>query len=166
MVVAARTGGSGSTAVYWQTQLPIDYLDTSLVVDTWETVSANLSGGRPARVWYIVLEQTNNGATAETVELEVTINGTAYTFTFANIDSGADYFGYISFNQATGDFDPQITDLPCSTGNSAALNGYDDRTVPFTCANVGLIRVRQTSAVDVTSAQIEVNIRWDKLVGL
>jgi len=40
----------------------------TLVEDTWETVVANLSDGRPVRLWYIRVEQTNNGATAEDIE--------------------------------------------------------------------------------------------------
>jgi hypothetical protein len=35
---------------------------------------------------------------------------------------------------------------------------------PFNAASIGLIRVRQTTAVDGVTAQIEVNIVWDKLV--
>ena len=69
-------------------QIPIDYIDTTLVQNTWETVDADLSDGAPVRILYVIVEQTNNGATGETIELEMTINGTAYTMTFNNIGSG------------------------------------------------------------------------------
>ena len=43
-----RTSAGGPK--YWKTQLPVDYLDTSLTIDTWETVSADLSGGTAQKV--------------------------------------------------------------------------------------------------------------------
>lgn len=152
---------SGKSVVYWQTQLPIDYIDTSLVINTWETVSSNLSGGKPARIWYVLLEQTNNGATDEDIELEITINGTAYTFTQTAV-SGTQYRLRFSYELTGGDFNPVLSTSAVMFGSA----GSGTFSVPFNCSSIGLIRVRQTSAVDVTAAQIEVNIVWDKLVGV
>lgn len=141
----------------WVTQLPIDYLDTSLTVDGWETVSADLSGGLPARIWYMIIEQTNNGAAVENFEIELTINGTAYTFSRDNIPSGADFFGLITHELDTGDFDTYLDADPRTMGSRDG-----DHAVPFIAQYIGLIRVRQTTAVDVGGAQIEVNIVWDR----
>lgn len=152
---------SGAEKVYWRSQLPVDYIDTSLVINTWETVVADLSGGKPAKIWYIVVEQTNNGASAETVELEVTINGTAYTWTLTDIASAATVYMRITADLTAGDF----TTLSTTTVRSI-LARDDDHTIPFVVDSVGLIRVRQTTDVDAVSAQIEVNIIWEKLVGV
>jgi hypothetical protein len=153
-------GGSGAHRVYWQTQLPVDYLDTSLVINTPEDVSADLSGGKPAKLWILSFEQTNNGATDEDIELDVTINGTAYTFSQTAV-SGTVYYCYMSRNLATGDFEPTVTT------DVVTMNSEDtDFSIPFVAASVGLIEVQQTSTVDGTSAQIEVNLSWEKLVGV
>jgi len=149
---------SSHKGVYWRTQLPVDYIDTSLVQNTWENVVADLSGGKPARLWLIIVEQENNGATVETIELEITINGTAYTWTLTGIASGTPNYCYISTGLTAGDF---------TTANGATiytvLAADPDLSVPFTVESVGLIRVRQTTDVDGTSAQIEVNVVWDRL---
>jgi len=145
---------------YWKTQLPVDYIDTSLVQNAWENVVADLSEGRPARLLRIIIEQTNNGATPESLELEITINGTAYVFALA-CDSDTQYYGYINMNLTAGDFSPFLTATvvrPLASHTGVAVQSY-----PFVAASVGLIRVRQTTDVDVTSAQIEVNIVWDRL---
>lgn len=154
------THGSGKPVVYWRTQLPIDYIDTSLVINTWETVSANLSGGKPARIWFITIVQTNNGATAEDIELEITINGTAYTVTTTQNSAGV-YYVYKHANLVGGDFYFEAT-----TNVRAVGTGISDFTVPFDAQSVGLIRVRQTTDVDGTSAQIEVNFDWEQLQGV
>jgi len=149
---------SSHKGVYWKTQLPVDYIDTSLVINTWETVIADLSGGKPARLWFIIVEQTNNGATAETIEFEITINGTAYTVTITADDS-TPYFIYVMHSLTAGDFT-----FNSSTGNMTVLGiGYTQYAIPFSVDSVSLIRVRQTTDVDGTSAQIEVNIVWDRL---
>jgi len=153
---------SDKKAKFWKSQLPVDYIDTSLVINTWETVSADLSEGKPARLLFIIVEQTNNGAAVETVELEITINGTAYVFTGTNMPSGTVCFGYVTEALLGGDFLVALpvggTVIPAGEGYSATI------TKTFNASRVGLIRARQTSAVDATSAQIEVNIIWDKLV--
>ena len=150
--------GGRSPRYVWKTQLPVDYIDTSLTINAWENVSADLSGGDPARLWFIIVEQTNNGATVETIQLEITINGTAYTWEAA-FDSATAQYGMITFSLVAGDFQPYLT----STANISirGLNAYNG--IPFTASTVGLIRVRQTTDVDATSAQIDVNIVWDKL---
>jgi len=145
---------------YWKRQLPVDYLDDSIVQNAWETIAADLSGGMPARIFFVIIEQTNNGATAETLELEITINGTAYTLTVA-ADSGVVYYGYCQISLTGGDFTFNFFAAQQYTLGSP---GYStNRNIPFNAESVGLIRVRQTTDVDVTSAQIEVNIVWDKL---
>lgn len=148
------------TGPYWRSQLPVDYLDTTLTINTWETVDANLSDGSPARIWFIMVEQTNNGATTETIEIEITINGTAYTRS-RSMSSGTIYYIIVTANLTTGDFT-----LADST-TASTVRGYPqvNAAVPFNAASVGLIRVRQTTSVDATAAQIEVNVVWDKLVG-
>jgi hypothetical protein len=144
----------------WQTQLPVDYLDATLVINTWETVRADLSEGEPAKLWLIVLEQTNNGAAAEDLELEITINGTAYTWSITAA-SGTMYYCFIDDSLSGGDFATTQATNPRTVGI-----GFDvgNLTVPFMVDTVGLIRVRQTTAVDGVSAQIEVNIIWEKKV--
>ena len=143
----------------WQTQLPVDYKDTSLVINTWENVSADLSGGKPTKLNFTFFEQTNNGATDEDIELEITINGTAYTITQTAV-SGTVYYVYLNQAQSGGDFS-----FVTST-STRAFNGQNIASMAgsFIAETIGLIRVRQTTNVDGTSAQIEVNIIWDKLV--
>jgi len=157
--VSARVqyGGEQKT---WQSQLPIDYLDASLTINTWETVDADLSEGDPARLVYVIVEQTNNGAAVEDIELEITINGTAYTWTLSGIASGALIYCGISANLATGDFET----VSQATNPRMVQALDDDHSHPFVAESIGLIRTQQTSAVDGVSAQIEVNIVWDKLV--
>lgn len=145
---------------FWRTQLPVDYLDTTLVINTWETVSADLSGGLPAKLWFIVMVQTNNGATAETIELEITINGVAHTFTFSGIGSATPGYGYYNADLSAGTWKTQATTTIITVGSIES-----DAAVPFIAESIGLIRVRQTTGVDGTSAQIEVNIAWEKLAG-
>lgn len=154
--MSTRGSGAGN-AHYWKSQPPVDYLDDTLTIDTWETVSADLSGGMPAKLLVIIVEQTNNGATAETIELEMTIDGTAYTFTI-NANSGTKYYCVLLETLTAGDFTPN------STTDVRTVSGLDpDFASPFYAGSVGLIRVRQTTTVDGTSAQIEVNIMWEKL---
>lgn len=143
----------------WQTQIPTDYIDTSLTINTWENVSADLSGGQPARLWYVIVEQTNNGAAVETIELEITFNGTARTWTLAGIASGTPIYCIITSNQSASDFETSST-----TSVQQVMSLDVDHSVPLTASSIGLIRTQQTTAVDGVSAQIEVNIVWDKLI--
>lgn len=142
------------------TQKPIDYIDTTLTVNTFEEVSASLSSGKPAKLWWIIIEQTNNATSAEDISLEVTINGTAYTFTQANAASGTRYYCQINENLDTGDYAVGMGSSARTVGGSVAGN----YAISFTAKSVGLIRAKQTTTVDGTSAQIEVNIVWEKQV--
>jgi len=147
---------------YWKAQSPIDFIDNALVVNVWETVSADLSEGSPARLWYIIVEQTNNGAGVETLEFEITINGTVYLVTMAGIASGARQFVFSQLvDDGAGDFSFAGA-VSIVTPLNPTLDV--DQAVPFGADSVGLIRVRQTTAVDAGGAQIEVNIIWDKRV--
>jgi len=139
--------------IEWISQDAVDFIDTSLTINDWSQVIADLSEGIPARLWFIILEQTNNGATAEDIELELTINGTTITWS-GTLDSGTPYLCYVGY-----DNNPYLSAGVNSVNNS----GYTAQTVPLNCNSVALIRVRQTTDVDLTSAQIEVNIIWDKL---
>ena len=143
---------------YWKTQKPVDYLDNSLVQNTWENVVADLSGGKPTKLWYIIVKQTNNGATDEDIEFEITINGVAHTFS-ATCVSGTEMFCFFNRSLAAGTWGCSMVSTKYSCNESVV----DSKAVPFTAETVGLIRVRQTSDVDGVSAQIEVNIVWDKL---
>ena len=142
------------------TQLPVDWIDTALVASTWETVEANLSGGHPAKLYLIYVEQTNNGATVEDIEVEIDINGSTLNWTIPNAVSGTPYYLQIGHDQLLGDFDPVY-----GTSIRGVLLGPASNSdlQPFTARTVGLIRAVQTTGVDAVAAQIEVNIVWDKL---
>lgn len=144
---------------FWRSQLPVDFIDATIVINAWETVEADLSEGLPARLWHIEVEQTNNGAAAEDLEFEITINGTAYTVTLSGIASGVISYIHVSNNLSGGDFLFLGSTQIRTVGTFVNFNA-----IPFNAASVELIRVRQTTAVDVVSAQIEVNMKWDKLV--
>lgn len=145
----------GGAPEAWVQQDPIDYDDASLVINTWENVSADLSAGQPARLNYITVEQTNNGATVETIELEITLNGVPNTWTLAGIASGAIHFLGLTIEGVTVD----------QTPNPRMVRALDDdHSVSLASESIGLIRVRQTTDVDGVSASIEVNIVWDKKV--
>lgn len=154
-----RTSGAGNK--FWKTQLPIDFIDTSLTINDWMEISPDLSEGKPAKLWFLILKQTNNGTSAEDIDLEVTINGTAYVFT-GTLTNATNYYGVIDRNLDTGDFSP-ILDATANTCIGAYSNVH---AIPFVAESVGLIRVQQTTNVDGTSAQIEVNIAWEKLVNV
>jgi len=143
---------------FWRTRIPIDYLDTSLTINDWENVSADLSSNVPARLWYIIVEQTNNGAAVETIELEITFNGTARTWTLTGIASGTPIYCIITANQSASDFETSST-----TSAQQVVSLDVDQSIPLAASSIGLIRTRQTTAVDGVSAQIEVNIVWDAL---
>lgn len=149
----------GNRAI-WKSQIPIDYIDTSLVINTPETVAADLSAGDPARLWYVIIEQTNNGAAVEDIELLMTVNGTVYTFAQGAAASGTRYHGYFTYAQTGSDFSPAFSANIITLGS--AMNDLD-HAIPFTAETIGLITTQQTTAVDGVAAQIEVNITWDKL---
>ena len=152
---------------YWLSQLPVDYLDASLTQNVWETVTSDLSEGKPAKLLFCIVEQTNNGAAVETIELEITaanpVTGvmTAYTWTLTGIASAAKIYCYITKDLSGGDLATSSNAGIYSVGSYgfavATAEGFSSRAI-------SLIRVRQTSVVDVTSAQIEVNLMWEKLI--
>lgn len=160
---SGQNGGGGGYFGYWQTQPPIDWLDTSLVINTWETVAADLSGGEPCRLLIISVTQTNNGASPETIQLEITVDETAYAIEFLNVTSGTPNYLFLSMNLSGGDF---LFGSTLSKVTVGAPNNFQYQAIPFDCAKVGLIRVRQTTTVDAVSAQIEVNIAWEKMVSV
>lgn len=143
----------------FKTQLPVDYINTSLVINTFEIVNSDLSGGKPCKLWYIIIEQTNNGATAEDIQVDIVINGTSYTFARANAVSGTPYYGNISHILSAGDFECSLSATPSAVSAVIITN----QALPFIADSVGLIREKQTTDVDLTAAQIEVNIIWEKL---
>jgi hypothetical protein len=143
--------GQGSAGMYEYQYL--DY-DTSVVVDpivinTWYTAletTANVKG------LYLIVEQTNNGATAETIACEVTLNGTAYTATLGGAASGG--FFYLHFDR-----------LGALQFNASAIQMRSidvDQSAPVESRSMQ-VRVRQTTAVDVVSAIIEVNMAYSTL---
>ena len=130
----------------------LDWINTSLTINEWYTALATT---RNVRVWYLVVEQTNNGAAAEILEVELTIDGAApITRSVAAVSGTADYI-YIDWNGALVDQAAVVQLLSLDNDQSAPL---ETRSLQ--------VRVRQTSDVDATSAQIEVNmvyqtIEWD-----
>ena len=143
----------------FKSQLPVDFIDTSITINDWMTVDSNLSDGDPCKLWVLIVEQTNDSATAETLEFEITINGTAYTLTMTNAASGTAYYVSISRNLTTGDFTLAWSSSARTVGEAALGN----LAVPFVADHVGLIRVRQTTTVDPVAAQVEVNMNWELL---
>jgi len=145
----------GGAPEAWVQQDPIDWDDATIVQNTWEEVDADLSAGQPAKLLYVTVEQTNNTATVEDIELEITINGVANTWSLGAIVSGAIHFCGLTIEGVTVD----------QTGAVRMVRALDDdHSVPLAAENIGMIRVRQTTTVDGVSASIEVNIVWDKKV--
>ena len=107
---------SGSTLKWWKRQPPIDWIDTSIVQDAWETVTSDLSSGKKAKIFVCLVEQTNNGATAEDLEIEITINGTAYTWSLT-ANSGTPYYLFMNATTLSG------TDFLESSSTSAYAFG-------------------------------------------
>ena len=131
----------------------LDY-DTTVVEDPiilnkWYTA---LPTRRNVKAWYLVVEQTNNGAAAETIGVEVTVNGNVNNRNIAAlVDNTPNYMffselGFLS-NQA-------------AVRQLLALD--DDHSAPLETRSLR-IRVRQTTAVDVVAAQIEVNMVYATL---
>ena len=123
----------------------LDY-DTSatdpITINVWYTATLPI---RNVKAYYLIVEQTNTGGTAEDIVCELTINGTIYNYS-ANIASGAAQYIF-SYLGALG-----------GSGSARQFLSLDaDQSAPLQTRSLG-IRVRQTSAVDVTSAIIEVNL--------
>ncbi len=143
----------------FKTQATANIQDTTLVQNAWKTYSADLSAGKIAKVWVIKLTQTNNDATAETVELEITFNNVVTLWTLTNIAS-ADSIYCSMMPNTSGTYTTYYNSAFQTVFSTGAAVG-----IPFQ-GLVGLIRYRQTSTVDGTSASIDIEIDWEKLVGV
>ena len=151
-------------------QLPVDYITTTvedpIILNKWYTAAADLSGGQPAKLWYIQVMQTNTGVAVEDLELEITLPNpvtgvlTAYTWALGGVASAVLSYCMIQRTLAAGDFNT-YDGIVAFTVGSGVIDA--DQSVPFVAGSVGLIRVRQTTAVDITAARIEVNVVWEKL---
>lgn len=122
----------------------LDYLNATIVQNTWYTPFAST---RNVKAWYLIVEQTNNGATNENIVVELTINGTVYTRNINNAVSGTAYYVFM-FIDGT---------MTHGTGTRQMLSLDADQSAPLETRSLQ-IRVRQTTAVDPTAAQIEVNM--------
>ena len=122
-----------------------------IVINTWYTPFAVT---RNVKAFYIIVEQTNAGAAAETIVAELTIDGTVYTWTQV-AGSGTPY--YLYFNTVGA-----LTDA-VSAHQLLSLDA--DQSAPLETRSLQ-IRVRQTSVVDLVSAIIEVNMVYSILEGI
>ena len=146
-------GGGGGAPMMFEYR-NIDYITTAVedpvVINTWYTVMPTTED---VKLWYVVFEQTNNGATAETVECEFTINGGAPVVAAgAGLDSGNQYYAMVDL-AAVGSVSGDVYQVS---------SGETDQSAPLETRSLQ-IRVRQTSAVDLVSAQIECNIVYATL---
>ena len=121
------------------TDVPVD----PIVINTWYTA---LLPTRNVKAYYLVVEQTNTGAAAEDIVVELTIDGTVYTRA-VNRASGVPMYMHMN----------QYNALDYQTDIRQMMSLDIDQSAPLECKSLG-IRVRQTSAVDITSAIIEVNM--------
>ncbi len=128
----------------------LDWIETTIVQNDWLTP---LNTVRGIKAFYLIVEQTNNGAAAESIEVELTINGSTKTASLVDIASGSAY--YLTLN-ADGD----LASLGVATRQLLALDA--DQSAPLETKSLK-IRVRQTTAVDGVSAQIEVNLVYEEL---
>lgn len=122
----------------------LDWDEDTLVQNTWYTALATTED---VKAWYIVVEQTNNGAAVETIEVELTIDGTVYTETLVGLASGTPM--YLTFLY-TGVLASQALVIQ-------VLSRDNDQSAPLETRSLQ-IRVRQTTPVDPVAAQIEVNM--------
>jgi hypothetical protein len=127
------------------TDVPID----PIVVNNWYTA---LETTRNVKAFYLIVEQTNNGAAAENIEAELTIDGTAYVCGIGGAASGTPYYVFADIDGALD-----------QVGNVRQILSLDlDQSAPLETRSLQ-VRVRQTSAVDVVSAIIEVNMVYATL---
>ena len=138
------SGGSGFVFEYRN----LDYDTTSvlpiIVINDWYTALVSTDN---VKAWYLLVEQTNNGAAAETIVTELTINGTTYTNTDAAAASGVLQYMHLDTDGA----------LQNQATARQLLSLDDDQSAPLETQSLQ-IRVRQTTAVDVVAAQIDVNM--------
>lgn len=125
----------------------LDWISTSVdaivILNKWYTP---LTTTRNVKAWYLVVEQTNNGATNENIEVELNIDGTPLVYA-AVANSGTTYYIHFAFDGT----------LISGTG-AWQIGSLDvDQSAPLETRSLQ-VRVRQTSVVDITAAQIEVNM--------
>ncbi len=130
----------------WDTanDVPID----PIVINDWYIALAEI---RNVKAWYLIIEQTNNGATDETIVTELTINGVVYT-SARNQVSGQPYYQYLTLDG--------VIERELAIRQIVSLD--NDQSAPLETRSLA-IRVRQTTAVDAISAIIEVNLVYDTL---
>ena len=139
-------GGSSNKQMFEYRNL--DWIEDTLTINEWYTPLATTDN---VKAFYLIVEQTNNGAADETLELELTINDVVYSRAVAARVSGTQYYITLDTN----------SDIGFATVNQI-LSRDADQSAPLETRSLQ-IRVRQTSAVDVTSAQIEVNMVYATL---
>ena len=122
-------------------------VDAIVVLNKWYTP---LVPTKNVRAFYLIVEQTNNGATDENLEVELTVDGVVHLGTIPGATNGTPFYKYIDYS---GGFWASAT-----VRQILALDL--DQSAPLETRRLE-IRVRQTSAVDLTAAQIEVNMVYD-----
>lgn len=120
-----------------------------VVINTWYTPLAVTDD---VKAWYLTVEQTNTGATDETLEVELTVNGVAYTIIWLATSGQTRYVSFIING----------TILAGNTAPNQMLSLDLDQSAPLETRSLG-IRVRQTTVVDAVSAIIEVNMVYATL---
>lgn len=128
----------------------LDYFNNAITINDWY---APLAETQDVKAWYLVMEQTNNGAAAEDIEVELTINGGApIVAAIGAAVSGTPYYIILGLWGVAGS-----TDVP------QQLLALDvDQSAPLETRSLQ-VRVRQTTAVDGVSASIEVNMVYATL---
>ena len=144
--------GFGGTSKTMFEYANLDY-DTSgvanpVVLNVWYEA---LPVTRNVKAYYLIVEQTNAGATAEDIVLELTIDGVPFVYSRL-IGSGVPYYYLMN---SSGIFDSAATVIQL-------LSLDFDQSAPLETRSLG-IRVRQTSVPDVASAIIEVNMVYATL---
>ncbi len=126
----------------WDTAIdvPID----PIIQNDWYEALVDLED---VKAYYLVIEQTNNGAAVEDIEVEITLNGVPYIYAGAAMASGVP--AYLRFG---------ITAVINGPGVPMQMVALDaDQSAPLETRLLS-IRVRQTTPVDAVSAIIDVNL--------
>ena len=139
-------GGGGRPVMFEYRNL--DWDNDDITQNIWYTALAPVAN---VKAWYLVVEQTNTGATAEDIVVELTIDGTVYTRA-VNRASGVPMYMHMN----------QYNALDYQTDIRQMMSLDIDQSAPLETRSLG-IRVRQTSAVDLVSAVIEVNMVYEQL---
>ena len=120
-----------------------------VVINTWYTPLATT---RNVKAYYLMVEQTNTGATDETIAVELTVNGVVYNYS-TSIASGSTWYAYFYVSDGG---------LYLRNYMSQLLSMDADQSAPLETRSLQ-VRVRQTTAVDAVSAIIEVNMTYATL---